>query len=140
MTLLLRLALPLLLSLLPPVAAWAQTTPPAPAAPAAPTAASAKPPSAGESQALQLFKLLDTNGDGRVSRAEAEVAIRLKPSLAELFRRTDTNSDGYLTQDEIRKVADRRRAEREARRARERAAAEGQTSAAKAPAAPTATR
>ena len=60
MTLLLRLALPLLLSLLPPVAAWAQTTPPAPAAPAAPTAASAKPPSAGESQALQLFKLLDT--------------------------------------------------------------------------------
>ena len=131
MTLLLRLALPLLLSLLPPVAAWAQTTPPAPAAPAAPTAASAKPPSAGESQALQLFKLLDTNGDGRVSRAEAEVAIRLKPSLAELFRRTDTNSDGYLTQDEIRKVADRRRTEREARRARERAAAESQTTSAK---------
>ena len=111
MTLLLRLALPLLLSLLPPVAAWAQTTPPAPAAPAAPTAASAKPPSAGESQALQLFKLLDTNGDGRVSRAEAEVAIRLKPSLAELFRRTDTNGDGYLTQDEIRAEAARLRIE-----------------------------
>ena len=119
MTLLLRLALPLLLSLLPPVAAWAQTTPPAPAAPAAPTAASAKPPSAGESQALQLFKLLDTNGDGRVSRAEAEVAIRLKPSLAELFRRTDANGDGYLTQDEIRAEAARQRAERLARRERE---------------------
>ena len=129
MTLLLRLALPLFASLLLPAAALAQQA--QAATPAAPAQASA--PGKGESQALQLFKLLDANGDGRVSWAEAQVAIRLKPSLAELFRRTDTNGDGYLTQDEIRKVADRRRAEREARRARERLAAEGQTSAAKAP-------
>ena len=59
------------------------------------------------------------------------MGIRLRPSLAEEFKRADLNGDGYLTQDEIRKVADRRRTEREARRARERAAAESQTTSAK---------
>ena len=118
MTLFMRLALPLLVSLLPPAAALAQQAQAAtPATPAAPAQASA--PGKGESQALQLFKLLDANGDGRVSWAEAQVAIRLKPSLAELFRRTDTNGDGYLTQDEIRAEAARQRAERLARRERE---------------------
>ena len=115
MTLLLRLALPLFASLLLPAAALAQQA--QAATPAAPARASA--PGKGESQALQLFKLLDANGDGRVSWAEAQVAIRLKPSLAELFRRTDTNGDGYLTQDEIRAEAARQRAERLARRERE---------------------
>jgi len=115
MTLLLRLALPLFASLLLPAAALAQQA--QAATPAAPAQASA--PGKGESQALQLFKLLDANGDGRVSWAEAQVAIRLKPSLAELFRRTDTNGDGYLTQDEIRAEAARQRAERLARRERE---------------------
>ena len=83
----------------------------------------AKPPSKGEAQALQLFNMLDANGDGRISRAEADVAIRLMPSLADLFERTDTNHDGYLTQDEIRAEAARQRAERQARRAREAAPA-----------------
>ena len=75
--------------------------------------------------------MLDADGDGRVSWKEAQVGIRLRPSLAEEFKRADLNGDGYLTQDEIRKVADRRRTEREARRARERAAAESQTTSAK---------
>ncbi|HOV19376.1 EF-hand domain-containing protein [Ottowia sp.] len=121
MTLLLRLALPLFASLLLPAAALAQQA--QAATPAAPAQASA--PGKGESQALQLFKLLDANGDGRVSWAEAQVAIRLKPSLAELFRRTDTNGDGYLTQDEIRAEAARQRAERLARREREAQAGKG---------------
>lgn len=67
--------------------------------------------------------MLDADGDGRISRAEAQVAIRIKPSLAELFERTDTNHDGYLTQDEIRAEAARQRAERQARRQREATAA-----------------
>ena len=137
-------------------AAWAQdattastASPPAPkAAPKtapktasdAPYKSAAKQPSKNEEQALKWFSMLDADGDGRISWKEAQVGIRLRPSLADEFKRADLNGDGYLTQDEIRKVADRRRAEREARRARERAAAEGQTSAAKAPAAPTATR
>ena len=133
-------------------AAWAQdattastASPPAPkAAPKTASNASpksaAKQPSKNEEQALKWFSMLDADGDGRISWKEAQVGIRLRPSLADEFKRADLNGDGYLTQDEIRKVADRRRAEREARRARERLAAEGQTSAAKAPAAPTTTR
>ena len=133
-------------------AAWAQDGAPGSAAsPSPPSAApktasnaspksAAKQPSKNEEQALKWFSMLDADGDGRISWKEAQVGIRLRPSLADEFKRADLNGDGYLTQDEIRKVADRRRAEREARRARERAAAEGQTSAAKAPAAPTTTR
>lgn len=102
----------------------AQTAPTAASAPAsAAPAQAAKAPGKGEAQALQIFNLLDANGDGRISRAEAEVAIRIKPSLADLFQRTDTNHDGYLTQDEIRAEAARQKAERQARRAREAAAA-----------------
>ncbi|MEZ5607422.1 MAG: EF-hand domain-containing protein [Burkholderiaceae bacterium] len=91
----------------------AQTAPTAASAPAsAAPAQAAKAPGKGEAQALQIFNLLDANGDGRISRAEAEVAIRIKPSLADLFQRTDTNHDGYLTQDEIRAEAARQKAER----------------------------
>ena len=118
-------------------AAWAQDGAPGSAAsPPPPSAApkiAARQPGKNEEQALRWFSMLDADGDGRVSWKEAQVGIRLRPSLAEEFKRADLNGDGYLTQDEIRKVADRRRAEREARRARERLAAEGQTSAAKAP-------
>ena len=116
-------------------AAWAQDGAPGSAAsPPPPSAApkiAARQPGKNEEQALRWFSMLDADGDGRVSWKEAQVGIRLRPSLAEEFKRADLNGDGYLTQDEIRKVADRRRAEREARRARERAAAESQTTSAK---------
>jgi len=88
---------------------------PAQPAPAAATSSDAPAPGKGEVQALKLFHLLDADGDGRISRAEAALAIRLKPSLAELFRDADANGDGYLTQAEIRAAAERRRAERLAR-------------------------
>ena len=116
-------------------AAWAQDGAPGSAAsPPPPSAApkiAARQPGKNEEQALRWFSMLDADGDGRVSWKEAQVGIRLRPSLAEEFKRADLNGDGYLTQDEIRKVADRRRAERAARRARERAAAESQTTSAK---------
>ena len=116
-------------------AAWAQDGAPGSAAsPPPPSAApkiAARQPGKNEEQALRWFSMLDADGDGRISWKEAQVGIRLRPSLADEFKRADLNGDGYLTQDEIRKVADRRRTEREARRARERAAAESQTTSAK---------
>ena len=83
----------------------------------------------GEEQALKWFSMLDANGDGRISRKEAEVGFRLRPSLENDFKSADLNGDGYLTQQEIRTVADRRRVERQARRERERAAAARQAGA-----------
>ncbi len=115
-----RLLAPLLLGLLLP-----GTLPAQQARAATPAATANKTPGKGEEQALAIFNMLDTNGDGRISRAEAAWAIRLKPSLAELFREADLNGDGYLTQEEIRTVAERRRAERLARRERERQQAGG---------------
>ena len=51
------------------------------------------------------------------------MGFRLKPSLAEDFRQADLNGDGYLTEQEIRGVAERRRAERQERRRQEQALA-----------------
>lgn len=70
------------------------------------------------------LEMLDTNGDGAVSRAEAEAAY------AELFGRIDTNADDFLTQAELKAGHEAHRAEmkaewagkREGRPAREPAA------------------
>lgn len=88
-------------------------------APASAAAPAAKKPSKGEAQALRWFRMLDTDSDGRISRQEAQVAIRLSSRIADYFRDADLNGDGYVTEQEIRTVADRRRAERQARRLRE---------------------
>ena len=107
-------------------------------------AATKSAPHKGEAQALQWFSMLDANNDGRISLDEAKVAFRLKASLREDFKAADLNGDGYLTQQELRTVADRRRAERHARRrgetapppARNAAAAPKSSTAKNAPAAP----
>jgi hypothetical protein len=44
-----------------------------------------------------LFAELDTNSDGKISRAEAAS----DPMLEEIFSKFDANSDGYLTEDEM---------------------------------------
>jgi Ca2+-binding EF-hand superfamily protein len=54
-----------------------------------------------------MFKKLDTDGDGRISRAEAQAA----PRLAEHFDEIDTNKDGFITMDEM-KAAQAKRAPR----------------------------
>lgn len=45
----------------------------------------------------QRFDRLDTNGDGRLSRAEAAAY----PQLAQRFEQIDANKDGFLSRDEI---------------------------------------
>jgi Ca2+-binding EF-hand superfamily protein len=55
----------------------------------------------------------DTDGDGRVSRAEAEAAGSKRSS--EWFDKLDLNKDGYVSQDEVDKVKESRRGEMKAR-------------------------
>ena len=112
-----RLFLSALIAL--PVAALPALAQPQPANAPKAAASSPKKPSKGEQQALRWFAMLDSNKDGRISREEAKVAFRLHPSIADYFRDADLDGDGYLTQQEIRTVADRRRAERQERRRRE---------------------
>jgi Ca2+-binding EF-hand superfamily protein len=49
----------------------------------------------------------DTDGDGKVSRAEAAAAADKRTS--EWFDKLDLNKDGYVTQDEIRQAREARR-------------------------------
>lgn len=51
---------------------------------------------------------LDTDGDGRISRAEAAT----QPRLAARFDRADSNRDGYLVRSELQAWADKHRSER----------------------------
>ena len=55
----------------------------------------------------------DTDGDGRVSRAEAEAASSKKST--EWFDKLDTNKDGYVTQEEVSQAKATRRADMKAR-------------------------
>lgn len=82
-----------------------------------------------ERDAVRIFNLLDTDGDGLISRKEAQQAFLLRPSLVRDFDNTDTNKDGYLSEAEVRAQAERRRAERRARRAREAAQKQAQQQA-----------
>ena len=53
---------------------------------------------AAERQAAH-WKKIDTDGDGRISRAEAQANA---PRLAEHFDQIDANGDGYITPEELR--------------------------------------
>jgi EF hand domain-containing protein len=70
-----------------PLAALAQT-PPAP-----PADASAQPPQQGGT----TFESLDTNSDGKISKAEAEANANVKAQ----FSTYDINGDGFIERDEV---------------------------------------
>lgn len=84
-------------------AAPAQATGPADE-PAAPPTGLSK----GEVKAQRDFKLLDLNGDGKLSRSE----VRLFPRLAQAFDSADTDGDGYVSYAEVQAFALIYRAER----------------------------
>ena len=46
----------------------------------------------------QRFKKADTNGDGKLSKAEAQAGM---PRVAKNFDAIDTDKDGFITQTEI---------------------------------------
>jgi len=52
------------------------------------------------------FKAADTNGDGKLSRSEAQAM----PWVAKHFDEIDTNHDGYITREELRAARERMRA------------------------------
>ena len=93
---------PLSLPLLCAAALWACTT--SLARSAEPAAA----PTKGEAKAMREFRMLDFNGDGKLSRSE----VQLFPRLAEAFDDADTDGDGGVSYEEVRAFAAKYRAER----------------------------
>ena len=59
-----------------------------------------------QAKAAQRFRHADTDGDGAISRAEAE---QHAPRLARRFDQIDGNRDGKLTPEELRAYRDTRR-------------------------------
>lgn len=97
-----------------------------PAEAATPPAANASAPAEtqaaltkGEIKAMREFRMLDFNGDGKLSRTE----VKLFPRLANAFDDADTDRDGYVSYEEVRRFAVKYRAERDRIKAAEAAAA-----------------
>ena len=58
-------------------------------------------------KAADRFKNVDTDGDGRISRAEAQAGA---PRLAAHFDEIDANKDGFITPDELKAAREKHRA------------------------------
>ena len=67
----------------------------------------------GELKAMRDFKMLDFNGDGKLSRTE----VKLFPRLSAAFDDADTNHDNYVSYEEVREFAAKYRAERDRQKA-----------------------
>jgi Ca2+-binding EF-hand superfamily protein len=63
-----------------------------------------------QAKAAERFKHADTDGDGAISRAEAE---KHAPRLAKKFDQIDSNKDGKLTQDELRAYRESKRSRKD---------------------------
>jgi len=105
------------------------TTPAEPVAKAAMESEAALTP--GEIKARREFKLLDSNGDGKLSRSE----VKLFPRLSAAFDEADTDGDGFVSYEEVRAFAAKVRAQRDRQKAAQ-AAAQAATTTPTAPAAP----
>ena len=93
--------------------ALAQNPSPTPTpAPAEASTANAAP-SKGELKAMREFKMLDFNGDGKLSRTE----VKLFPRLSAAFDEADTDHDNYVSYEEVRAFAAKYRAERDRQKA-----------------------
>lgn len=86
--------------------------------------------SKGEVKAIREFKMLDFNGDGKLSRSE----VKLFPRLAAAFDEADTDHDGFASYAEVRAFAAKYRAERDRKKAEQAASAQSAAPAAPAPA------
>ena len=67
----------------------------------------------GEIKAQRDFKMLDFDGDGKLSRKE----VQLFPRLAAAFDDADTNKDGFVSNEDGPAFAGKSRAERDRARA-----------------------
>lgn len=76
-------------------------------------------PTQGEIKAQREFKMLDFNGDHKLSRTE----VKLFPRLAAAFDEADTDKDGYVSYEEVQVFAVKYRAERDRKRAEKASAA-----------------
>jgi hypothetical protein len=85
-------------TLLPFAVAVAQSPAPSPDVPQSQTAPTDQnqDPSQGQSRGAS-FDSLDTNHDGRISRAEAQA----NPDVLAQFSRYDVNGDGYIERSEV---------------------------------------
>jgi Ca2+-binding EF-hand superfamily protein len=63
-----------------------------------------------QAKAAERFKHADADGDGAISRAEAE---KHAPRLAKKFDQIDSNKDGKLTQDELRAYRETKRSRKD---------------------------
>ena len=68
--------------------------------------------SKGEIKAQREFRMLDFNGDGKLSRGE----VQLFPRLEAAFDRADADGDGFVSFGEVRAFAIIYRAERDRQR------------------------
>ena len=65
-------------------------------------------------KAGERFKKADTNGDGALSKAEADAAGMKR--LSANFDKIDTNKDGKITREEMKAAREARKGERKGRR------------------------
>jgi Ca2+-binding EF-hand superfamily protein len=63
------------------------------------TSAAAIAVAAPHGDGMERLKAADTNGDGLISKAEAQAAL---PRLYKHFDEVDTNHDGQISKDELR--------------------------------------
>jgi Ca2+-binding EF-hand superfamily protein len=76
-------------------------------------AANTSPPASGHWGEHGVFKSFDTNGDGVVTKEEAQAAANAR--VDKIFADLDTNHDGQITQEEVQAARAARRAEMEAK-------------------------